>query len=344
MPRGGGGQARDVQVSKALSRLLRHAAVDEGVPIDKHGYVRMDDLLAWKRLKGLKVGFEEVVEVVQGNAKKRFAMKWAERGGVGKVVGGGDGEVQAEQAEQVEDGETARAVAAFGEGSDRDPTRYFIRATQGHSMKAVESEGLLEPITLSDPAGVPETVVHGTFYGTWEVILRSGGLKKMGRNHVHFATGPGLNEVLPGQGNGDGLGETAIGHVLGENKVISGMRGDAQILVYVDIKKALLVGGWEWWKSENGVVLTEGVMGEGMDDKMVPMEYWDVVVEVKEGLGVLWRKGEGVVKELPQNLRARGVPRGKGGGPRGRGRGRGGGRGAGKPKLMVEGDKAAEDA
>ena len=155
----------------------------------------------------------------------------------------------------------------------------------------------------------------------------------MARNHVHFASGPTLDEVSGGA-SGD--------------KVISGMRRDAQILIYVDIKKAL-EDGMKWFKSENGVILTEGVeevkedeeqmeneqakkprqqqkkKGQAKDLKMVEMKYWDVVVDIKGGRGVIWKQGEGVVKELPEELIAGGNPKDRG---RGGGRGdRGGGRG-----------------
>jgi len=36
-----------------------------------------------------------------------------------------------------------------------------------------------------------------------------------------------------------------------------------------------------------------------------------VTVEIKEGLGLLYDHGQGVVKELPQHLKDRAVPRGK---------------------------------
>jgi 2'-phosphotransferase len=93
------------------------------------------------------------------------------------------------------------------------------------------------------------------------------------------------------------------------------------------------------------VVLTEGVgvgageEGGGGGGKMLPSEFWDMVVEVKAGVGVLWNRLEGVVRELPEELKRRGMPRGKerggGGGGRGRGRGRGNNW---KPTLMVERD------
>ena len=70
--------SRSVLVSKALSRLLRHAAEQERIPIDSHGYVRVDHLLGWQRLKSMQppVTFEEVIEVVEESEKKRFALKY----------------------------------------------------------------------------------------------------------------------------------------------------------------------------------------------------------------------------------------------------------------------------
>ncbi|KAH9000209.1 hypothetical protein EDB92DRAFT_1932276 [Lactarius akahatsu] len=59
------------------------------------------------------------------------------------------------------------------------------------------------------------------------------GLSRMGRNHIHLAQG------IPGDG------------------VISGMRNSAQVLIYVDVQKAL-DAGITFSLSENGVVLTEG--------------------------------------------------------------------------------------
>jgi 2'-phosphotransferase len=204
-------------------------------------------------------------------------------------------------------------------------------------MKEIEAENLLTPITLDDPVSIPDAVVHGTFYGAWERVLASGGLKSMKRNHVHFATGPSLNEVLSDDGGDDGPAEKqkgAMREVLGKNKVISGMRSDAQILIYVDIRKALHEEReMKWWRSENGVILTEGVesmTAEGAKgDRLVPTKYWIAAVEIKEGLGLLWKQGEGVggvVKELPEDLRSRALPRGKDGG-QGHGRGQ-----RGKPR------------
>lgn len=183
--------------------------------------------------------------------------------------------------------------------SSTDASDWLIRANQGHSIK-VDSEALLKPITL-ELDNVPEVVVHGTYFAFWSRIVESGGLKKMGRNHVHCSMG---------------LPEDEAG-------VLSGMRRDAEVLVYVDVRKSLEDGAMTWWVSENGVVLTEG---EG--DGLVPTKYFKEVVGRKEDVGLLWKDGEKVA-DLPEGLKMR-VPLGKGGhggrggrGGRGRGRGRG---------------------
>ncbi|CAN7103426.1 unnamed protein product [Brassica rapa subsp. narinosa] len=99
----------------------------------------------------------------------------------------------------------------------------LIRANQGHSItlllyclclsvQTVESEKLLKPILSPEEAPV---CVHGTYRKNLESILASG-LKRMNRLHVHFSCG------LPTDG-----------------EVISGMRRNVNVLIFLDIKKAL---------------------------------------------------------------------------------------------------------
>lgn len=196
-----------------------------------------------------------------------------------------------------------------------DPSDWVIRANQGHSI-AIESSALLVPITL-EAGNVPKTVVHGTYFAFYQAIVESGGLKKMSRNHIHFSTG------LPEDKQG----------------VISGMRADAEILIYVDIRKSL-EDGILWWISENGVVLTEG--GE---NEMLSTKYWDKVVGRKLDVGILWEKGERVA-DLPLTVRSRKAPHGKGPrlerqGEKGRGKGENKGRGMGL--KVFDASNAQED-
>jgi RNA:NAD 2'-phosphotransferase (TPT1/KptA family) len=144
---------------------------------------------------------------------------------------------------------------------------------QGHSLKTIDATSLLSPITLENQ-NIPETCVHGTFFASWPTILKSGGLKAMTRNQVHFASGPAVSDILP---NTSKDAETAIDAVgmdglieardreinlkaaMQKSEVVSGMRGDAQVLIYVDVKRSIEEGKMEWWRSENGVILTAGI-------------------------------------------------------------------------------------
>jgi 2'-phosphotransferase len=128
----------------------------------------------------------------------------------------------------------------------------FIRANQGHSIKTIEVE--MTPILSAEEYPI---IIHGTNYKAWDLISKDRqGLSRMNRNHIHFATG-----------------------LLGEDGVISGMRHSCTVLIYLDTAKALDVGV-KFFKSENGVVLTEGIDGH------LPKEYFSKVVSTKGE--VLW--------------------------------------------------------
>jgi 2'-phosphotransferase len=227
--------------------------------------------LAWQPLRSLKVTFDDIRTAVVENDKQRLSMK--------------------------PNPETNHSL----DETSTDPAAWLIRANQGHSIK-LDSEALLKPLTL-EAGNIPSTVIHGTYFAFWNAIVESGGLKRMGRNHVHCSTG------LPDTDSG----------------VVSGMRKDAELVVYVDVEQSLKDGAMTWWISENGVVLTEGD-AEGT----VPSRYFKEVVGRKQNVGTLWKDGEKVA-DLPAGVKGI-VPQGKQRGPRGtggRGRGRGGGRAGG---------------
>ncbi|RWR86661.1 Phosphotransferase KptA/Tpt1 [Cinnamomum micranthum f. kanehirae] len=119
----------------------------------------------------------------------------------------------------------------------------LIRANQGHTIEVIESERLLKPILSADEAPV---CVHGTYKKNLESILQSG-LKRMKRLHVHFSSG------LPTDG-----------------EVISGMRRDVNVLIFLDISKAL-EEGMKLYISDNKVILTEGF------DGTVPVKYFEKI-------------------------------------------------------------------
>ncbi|XP_057805551.1 uncharacterized protein LOC131020632 isoform X2 [Salvia miltiorrhiza] len=119
----------------------------------------------------------------------------------------------------------------------------LLRANQGHSIAIVETESLLKPILSPEEVAV---CVHGTYKRSLEPILREG-LKRMQRLHVHFSSG------LPR-----------------DAQVVSGMRRDVDMLIFLDVRKAL-EEGMKLYVSDNGVILTEGF------DGVVPVKYFQKI-------------------------------------------------------------------
>lgn len=232
---------------------------------DSDGHISQ---LAWGPLKSLKVTLADVQAIVANSDKQRFSLKPNPVASPsGSTAGGGAGD-------------------------------FLIRANQGHSIK-VESSSLLEPVTLA-AGNIPPRVLHGTYFAFWPAIVASGGLRPMGRNHVHCSAGEP-----------------------GESGVVSGMRGDAELVVEIDVEASLREGGGvAWWRSDNGVVLTEG--GE---DGVLSTRFFKRVTGRKVDVGVLWEDGEKKA-DLPAGIKGK-IPQGKG--PRGGGGGRGG-RGGGRQR------------
>lgn len=229
---------------------------------------------------------------------------------------------------------TAQALSV----NDPEPSHYLIRATQGHSIKSIEASSLLQRLSSDDlSAPLPNTVVHGTYHAAWPKILATGGLKCMGRTHIHFATGPPLSAILS-DGPDDIVAVLKSKCSGGKDGVISGMRSDAQILIYIDIKRAM-EAGCPFWRSENGVILSEGL--DANDDgsgKIVGTEFFDVVVERKNGLGIIWENGA-LVKEAPEWMLNKKHPKGA----RGGGRRDWKGKEKPAPRLRVENDTELPD-
>ena len=118
----------------------------------------------------------------------------------------------------------------------------YIRAVQGHSIKTVTDEDLLQPLRLDDP-DLPTICVHGTYRRHWDSIMRhgliaGGGLRRGSRNHVHF------QPFEPG-----------------DRRTISGMRHDCEIAIWIDLKMAIS-DGVPFYTSANEVILSPGKVGK----------------------------------------------------------------------------------
>lgn len=194
--------------SRNLSKILRHQALSRGLAMEPDGFVQVSDLLELSEFKR-KLTYGELREIVLSNDKQRYEL-------VEKLEG---------------------SIAGAK-----------IRAVQGHTIKEVADEMLLNEITTVEELGTA-MIIHGTYRPALASIM-AGGLKRMSRNHIHCATGyPGADEV------------------------ISGMRKSAHIAVVMDPAKCLEFGV-KILLSKNGVILLKGIDEEGT----VPPECFKEVI------------------------------------------------------------------
>jgi putative RNA 2'-phosphotransferase len=101
-----------------------------------------------------------------------------------------------------------------------------IRANQGHSLA----------LDLNfDPTSPPASLFHGTTRERWEAIRTTGGLAKMRRHHVHLSP-----------------------DVATARRVATRHRGEKPEVLQVDAA-AMVADGYAFYRSTNGVYLTESV-------------------------------------------------------------------------------------
>jgi len=192
----GDGLTREVKISKTLTQILRHKALELEIEIRPDGYCYLQKVLDCPWLSELEVTKEDVQQVVKRSDKKRFELK-------------------------DEDGEV------------------LIRAVQGHSMKVIDDNQLLQKLDLTN---LPDCCVHGTYRKYFESIksvglLAGGGQGQGFRNHVHFSA------FAPG-----------------DKRVISGMRYDCDIAIWIDLKRAIQ-DEVPFYMSTNQVILSPGING-----------------------------------------------------------------------------------
>ncbi|KAI8319558.1 phosphotransferase KptA/Tpt1 [Martensiomyces pterosporus] len=191
----------EVKLSKLLSYILRHGAAKEGLQLRDDGSIQLTTLMQHRRLQSTT--FDQIKHVVDTNDKKRFTL--------------------------------------FKDSSrDSGGQEWFIRATQGHSLKIKEP-----PLVKLTPETMPATVIHGTTKAKLPLIQEQG-LSRMSRTHIHFATG-----------------------LVGEKGVVSGMRKTANAFIYINTPMAVR-DGIEFFTSENGVVLSRGLNDSGV----IPAKYF----------------------------------------------------------------------
>ena len=78
------GLSRHVTLSKALTKVLRHDALDLGVNMQADGFCDVAEVTALDRLRKLKCTLSDIEKVVQESDKQRFQLK-DEKAGISSV-------------------------------------------------------------------------------------------------------------------------------------------------------------------------------------------------------------------------------------------------------------------
>ncbi|KAL7527275.1 hypothetical protein ACHAXR_001875 [Thalassiosira sp. AJA248-18] len=265
----------DVQLSKALSWLLRHNAPSLGLKLAPDGFVPLENVLSlnhprFRKKDGQpKYTVEDITRMVQNNDKQRFRLEYKDVLTEGTASNNEDVMIGNDQSETEEVGNSSNGIV---EGTH---TKVLcIRANQGHSVKGLQPNQLLTPLTKEELSHPNLSIIHGTTRKAWEDHIQHEGLSRMKRNHIHFATG------LPAPPQSSAADAKKKQHNCDDNKKnstttpISGMRSSSEIYIYINGSKCANDGGIPFYRSDNGVILTAGVNEEGV----LPVEYFQKVL------------------------------------------------------------------
>ena len=210
-------------LSKLLSKLLRHEAVNLRVPITADGYVAMVD----------------AVNAINGRELRDIVGSTAELGETVYSAADIEGVVQSDDKQRF----VMRQVTSGRQ----------LRAAQGHSLEGVVVQQV--KLTLET---APPLAVHGSYWKHWDGISKKG-LSRMSRHQIHLA------RELPGKG-----------------QVISGMRSDAELQIWVDVHRAMR-DDVIFLEAPNGVILCDGTASDGV----LPSKYFTSVIDVTDGANLL---------------------------------------------------------
>jgi 2'-phosphotransferase len=296
------------RISHVLSWVLRHSAQDIGLSIRPDGYVPVHEIINSNHPKLKKVFGGGIDGKISDSGAASSTYTTATTTGISGISRSIINDIRA----IVESNDKQRFKLAYRPmrlyyNDDKDDSLdeamtmiLCIRANQGHSMTCIDAESLLTRLTsdqiLNSDDLVP-CIVHGTYEDKWHNHIRTEGLHRMTRNHIHFATG--VNNSGDGDGDNDGNNNVV--------NVISGIRQSCTVYIYLDKHKCAAAarnsemismtmmkddngniaklrthgngnGGLDDDKldlyiSDNGVILTDGINGTGV----IPPEYFAYV-------------------------------------------------------------------
>lgn len=154
-----GGEGRQVRISKTMTLVLRHTALDLGLQVRPDGFVPLQQLLACQAMRKLAATAEDVEQITRSSDKQRFEVKQ----GQGEILVRA---VQGHSMKAVLDEDSLRRLRA----DDANLPRECVHGTYRRHLNAILCQGL--------KAGGKEGQSH--------------------RNHVHFAPRAPDGEVISG--------------------------------------------------------------------------------------------------------------------------------------------------
>lgn len=109
-------------LSKYISRLLRHKPGDAGIELDEHGWANVEELLAGMNATGRKIDRETLMEIVRTDKKQRYSFN--------------------------EDGTLIRAnqghsIPVDVELAQQEPPEYLYHGTADRFLESIREKGLL---------------------------------------------------------------------------------------------------------------------------------------------------------------------------------------------------------
>ena len=166
-------QPRLTRVSKYLAKYLRHAPGELGLTLQPGGWVPVDDLLSAAGRQGFPISYDELVECVETNDKRRYSFD-----GTGDLIRANQGhsvevDLQLEEREPPEvlyHGTVDRFLPTILSGGLNKGRRHHV-----HLSKDVETARKVgarrgEPVVLTVDAGRMHRDGHGFFVsanGVW---------------------------------------------------------------------------------------------------------------------------------------------------------------------------------
>ena len=263
----------DVRVSKALAAVLRHGKME--VKLDpEYGWAKVEDILTTSYFVNLEVTFADIIRVTEDpwDSQKRFEFEFL-RKPTDKNMASFWNELKKkdqEKAEKSENGpekDVKKIQELFEKFPQANDSKLFkMRAKEGHSIMLKSKVRELVPIDFDDTMKTP-FAIHGTYWKAWEKIRDLGLKRQPGKAYLDFHSGK-IDEMA-----NDNFEELV-------KKFSSGSKNNCEVLIYIDLAKAIQNGIPFMKNITNGKVLSPG------DNHMnIPPRYFVKAVHISPTTG-----------------------------------------------------------